>query len=133
MPRPQSGKPGSPVPPTDPQKPEPADKADPGAMNEIKAEQRQNERGKYGSVPLSNYRKPTDPEEKKKKPGWIEVVLVDEENKPVSGARYRVTLPDGTVAGGSLDDKGLVRIQGIDPGSCQITFPDLDKDAWKKA
>ena len=41
-------------------------------------------------------------------------------------------LPDGeTVAQGSLDEKGWARVDGIDEGSCKVTFLDLDKDAWE--
>jgi len=70
-------------------------------------------------------------EEKK---SWIEIELVDEEDNPVPGERYKVTLPDGkTVAEGTLDEKGFARVEGIDPGTCKITFPNLDKDAWEKA
>jgi type VI secretion system secreted protein VgrG len=50
----------------------------------------------------------------------------------VPGEEYQVTLPDGsTVASGTLDEKGKARVEGIDPGSCKVTFPNLDKDAWK--
>ena len=59
---------------------------------------------------------------------------MDEDDQPVAGERYRITLPDGTtVAQGTLDDKGFARVEGIEPGTCQITFPHLDKDAWEKA
>ena len=48
------------------------------------------------------------------------------------GEPYRVTLPDGTmVAEGTLNDKGFARVDGIDPGTCKVTFPKLHKDAWK--
>ncbi len=70
-------------------------------------------------------------EEKK---SWIEIELVDEDDNPIPGERYKVTLPDGTtVAEGTLDENGFARVDGIDPGSCKITFPSLDKDAWEKA
>jgi type VI secretion system secreted protein VgrG len=52
---------------------------------------------------------------------------------PVPGLKYRVTLPDDTVAAGTLDDKGFARIEGIPAGRCKITFPDLDKEAWEPA
>ena len=42
-----------------------------------------------------------------------------------------VTLPDGTVDQGTLDDKGHARVDGIDPGSCVITFPNREKQAWE--
>ncbi len=72
-------------------------------------------------------------EENKDKKSWIEIKLVDEEGNPVPGERYRVTLPDGsTLAEGTLDEKGFTRIDNIDPGTCKITFPDLDASAWRR-
>jgi hypothetical protein len=47
--------------------------------------------------------------------------------------RYEVKLSDGAVASGTLDEKGLARIEGIPPGNCEVTFPDLDGEAWEKA
>jgi type VI secretion system secreted protein VgrG len=72
-------------------------------------------------------------QEDKAKKSWIEIELVDEDNKPVPGEKYKVTLPDGkTVAQGTLDQNGYARVNGVDPGTCKVTFPDLDKDAWEK-
>jgi hypothetical protein len=31
---------------------------------------------------------------------------------------------------GTLDKEGKVRVDGIPPGQCQVSFPDLDKGAW---
>ena len=64
---------------------------------------------------------------------WIEIELVDEEDEPVPGEKYKITLPDGSVAQGTLDQNGFARVEGIDSGTCQITFPKLDKDAWETA
>jgi hypothetical protein len=63
---------------------------------------------------------------------WIKIKLVDKDGQPVQGERYRIELPDGTVRQGILDSKGQAHIGGIDPGNCQITFPNLDKDAWER-
>src|SRR5262245_25914609 len=73
-------------------------------------------------------------EENKDKKSWIEIELVDEAGNPVPGERYRITLPDGkTVDEGTLDEKGCARVECIDSGTCKITFPELDRDAWKPA
>ena len=63
---------------------------------------------------------------------WIEVELVGDDNKPVTGERYRVTLPDGTVEEGTLDGNGLARIEQFEAGECKISFPDLDQEAWEE-
>lgn len=127
MPTPKDGKAGSVVEPIDPAEAKEADKANPGEVEEIKAEQRQTKSGKYGSVQVKPYKRDST------KKSWIEIELVDEENNPVPGEIYRITLPDGeTVAEGTLDNKGLARVEGIDPGNCQITFPKLDQDAWER-
>ena len=31
-----------------------------------------------------------------------------------------------------LCDEAL-KVEGIDPGNCTVTFPELDKDAWEAA
>jgi type VI secretion system secreted protein VgrG len=73
---------------------------------------------------------PNNPETQEKK-HWIEIQLNDEDGNPVPGEPYKITLPDGTtIADGTLDDKGFARVDNIDPGTCQVTFPNLDKDSW---
>lgn len=70
--------------------------------------------------------------ENKKKTAWIEIELVDEQMKPVAGEVYLVTLPDGaTVDQGTTNEQGRARIENFDPGTCQVSFPNLDKDAYK--
>ena len=57
---------------------------------------------------------------------------MDKKGKPVPGEEYLITLPDGkTLAPGTLNEKGLARVEGIEPGMCKITFPRLEKQAWK--
>lgn len=133
MPSPKSGKAPSAVSPSDPVLAEDADVADPGEVAQIKAEQIEKEQGKYGATPVKPYKPPQNQEEEETKTSWIEIELVDEEDEPVPGEKYEVTLPDGSVKKGTLDQQGFARVDYIDPGTCQITFPDLDKDAWEKA
>ena len=64
---------------------------------------------------------------------WIEVQLVDEVGAPVAGARYEITLPDGSTRRGILNAQGVTHLRGIDPGVCEFTFTELDTDAWAEA
>jgi type VI secretion system secreted protein VgrG len=63
---------------------------------------------------------------------WVEIQLLDTDNKPVPNEAYHIELPDGTSTDGCTDDKGMARVDGIDPGNCKISFPNLDKKSWKK-
>lgn len=63
---------------------------------------------------------------------WVEIVLVDMEGKPIPGVRYRVKLPGGEVKEGVLNSYGQAGFYELDPGSCQVTFPELDMEAWER-
>ncbi len=129
----KSGTAGTLVSPIAPAEVHEADQADPGVMAAIKAEQIKQKSGKFGTMPVKPHQAPETEEEKEKKPSWIEIELVGEDKKPIPGERYRITLPDNSVAEGTLDDKGSARIDGFEKGACKITFPDLDQDAWEDA
>ena len=139
----KSGKAGQSVEPVAPVAAHEADVADPGQVSEIKAQQRVTQSGKYGSTKAKPFKPPAQdngtaaanstegqPTEEKKK-SWIEIELVGEDDKPIVGEKYKLTLPDGTVAEGTLNQKGWVRVEGFEKGDCQITFPSLDQDAWE--
>lgn len=128
---PASGSAGSAVSPAAPDPPEEADIADPGMLStHIATSETPFKPSTEDDVKASTGDSQTDEQEKK---SWIEIELVDEADNPVPGERYKITLPDGTVATGTLDEKGFARVEGFDPGQCKVTFPKLDKDAWDKA
>jgi hypothetical protein len=62
---------------------------------------------------------------------WVEIELLDDAGKPVANEKYLVTVPEGVVKSGNLDAKGRARITNIDPGTCEISFPDIDGREWK--
>lgn len=134
-----SGNAGTIVSPVAPRKPDEAKKADPGSKDEPgKASAGVNitafSLGSAGALsPVVSSAPTYNPaaQENKDKTHWIEVELKDEDGKPVPGERFRVTLPDGSEYEGTLDEKGVGRLDHIDPGSCKVTFPNLDQDAWK--
>ncbi len=131
----KSGKAVTAVEPTEPDEAFEADVADPGKIAEIKAEQIEKKEGKYGSTELPPH-KPADEDEEledEEKNSWIEIELLDEEGNPVPGEKYEIELPEATLAKGTLDKDGFARVEGIEPGTCKVAFPKLDKDAWEKA
>ena len=139
MPSPKSGSPGNAISPVAPKEAAEADKADPGDITKAKPAGQESGGGNGGGASESGggngggpSPKPHNPtaEDKKKKKSWIEIVLVDMENHPVPGEPYRITLPDNSVAEGSLDDKGFARVEGFDAGNCKITFPKRDQTVW---
>jgi hypothetical protein len=138
----KSGTAGTPVEPTAPVAAHEADVADPGEVDEVKAEQLKTKSGKYGSAKTKPFKPARDEgggasdqpaEDDKKETSWIEFELVGEDDKPIPGEKYRVTLPDGSVDEGTLGEAGVARVEGFEPGQCEITFPELDQEAWSDA
>jgi hypothetical protein len=62
---------------------------------------------------------------------WVAFQLVDQYGTPVANASYEVTLTDGSIKSGDLDDQGLARFDDIDPGQCKISFPKIDAREWQ--
>lgn len=60
---------------------------------------------------------------------WIEIELVGEDDKPIPDEKYKVVLPDGSEKEGNLDENGWARIEIAAKGDCEVTFPELDKEA----
>jgi hypothetical protein len=63
---------------------------------------------------------------------WIEIELLDEDDEPVAGEKYRVEQSNGQILEGKLDHKGFVRLASVACGICNITFPELDKTSWER-
>ena len=134
MPSPKSGNAPSAVSPAAPKDAAEADKADPGDVTKAKGAGGQSAAGGAGGAGGggAGAAKPHNPteEDKRTKKSWIEIVLVDMENHPVPGEPYKVTLPDNSVAEGTLDEKGFARVEAFDAGNCKITFPNRDQTVW---
>ncbi|REL27693.1 hypothetical protein DXX93_14760 [Thalassotalea euphylliae] len=138
--KPKDGKAITAVQPIDPEEVFEADEASPGKVAKVKAEQQQRQSGKYGVTPIVPFQgaagsaNQTENSEQEEAPSaCLEIELVDEQDQPLAGEKYQVELPDGTMAKGTLDNKGYVKIAGFEPGNCQVSFPDIDSKAWEKA
>lgn len=115
-----SGSAVGPCGPTAPDAPAEADNDKPGKKMQL--EKQSYERKKSKST-----------KEDPKKKSWIKLKMIDEEGKPVPGEAYEIKTSDGKIRSGSLNNKGEAHIKGIEPGNCDVTFPNLDKGAWEDA
>jgi hypothetical protein len=79
-------------------------------------------------TPSEEEKAPVEPEKT-----WVEIVLVDDQGKPVPGAKYVLELPDGTEKKGTLGDDGKAKVDGVVPGTCKISFPDIEASAIEPA
>jgi hypothetical protein len=61
---------------------------------------------------------------------WIEVQLIGDDDKPIPYAKYSIAVPGGAVISGTLDENGKARVDGIPAGTCKVSFPELDQEAW---
>lgn len=128
---PKDGKACTPTEPPEPKDAFEADAAEPGAVSEAKARDLETQSGKYGTAQTKTFKPPEAEEEDQEEKTWIEIELHDMDGNPVPGERYKITLPDGSVTEGTLDGKGFARVDGIDPGNCDVTFPDKDESGWE--
>lgn len=79
----------------------------------------------------STYSDPSSFRNREPSEDWIEIELLGEDDLPIPSERFEIRLPDGQLVSGRLDRHGLARITGIETtGTCYISFPDLDRDAW---
>ena len=72
---------------------------------------------------------PAAPTQRETKRDWIEIEIVYDDGTPYDG-NCHVQLPSGAETDGAPDEDGVVRIDGLLPGSCRVSFPDLDASVW---
>jgi hypothetical protein len=65
-------------------------------------------------------------EEEVRQKTWLELVLEDLEGNALAGERFKVVTPSGETREGKLDSHGRVRLEGLDPGNCKVSFPNLE-------
>ena len=64
---------------------------------------------------------------------WIEIELVDQDKDPVPNERFLIETSDGRTIQGTTNASGKAREEGLKPGDCKVSFPDLEAESWKAA
>lgn len=132
MASPKSGTAGSIVAPAAPIEVVEAVVADPVEASTISATALTSTSGTLTEQEVPPLTPPETPEEAEERTAWIEIELVGEDDKPIPGEYYKIITSDNRSSTGTLDDKGKARLEDIKPGTCKISFPNLDQDAWEK-
>lgn len=57
---------------------------------------------------------------------FVEFQLLNDREEPIPNESYELTLPDGAVITGVLDENGFVHVPNVPRGSCSIKFPKLE-------
>lgn len=61
---------------------------------------------------------------------WIEVELQDAQGRPVPDQTCRIKLTDGSEVEKRTDKFGVVRVDELEPGVCEVSFPELKDGSW---
>lgn len=61
---------------------------------------------------------------------WIELSLVAKGGGPIAHEPFRMILSDGSALPGSLDERGFARVENLEDGVCDITFPRIHAPEW---
>jgi hypothetical protein len=64
---------------------------------------------------------------------WIEVLVVDDDDRPVAGVEYEIELSDGRVRRGKTSEHGILRYDGMPPGSCKVKLLSVEAKGWDRA
>lgn len=134
---PKGGSPGSPAAPKPPDPPKEALAKDDRQTNA--APERKVAAGSDGAAAAASSSSPAPEaapaaaEEKAAEQAgdFLEIELKTPDGKPIAGERFSAKLPDGSTVAGYTGADGKAKVDGVPKGQAQVSFPDMDKDAWK--
>jgi len=64
---------------------------------------------------------------------WIHVIVVDQDDRPLAGVRYRIELTDGRVREGRTTAEGGIYFDEIPAGACKVSLLEHDETLWGRA
>ena len=117
--------------PTAPDDPGTADSSEPGKDTTYSISPQEEEAPELEQAPGHEFE---EEEQEEVETSWISIELVNEADEPMAGEYYEIKCPDEkqTVLKGTLGPDGTARRNVPGQGTCQVSFPKLDKDAWEK-
>jgi hypothetical protein len=107
--------------------------SDPVEVSEYKAKARQREALKNENVKVVPAKSSPEEEKEPDERHWIEVELVDDENKLVADEPFLIEYQDGQTVSGRTGPDGKARVEGLPAaGQAKISFPRIDSDEYKE-
>ncbi len=76
---------------------------------------------------------PSTPPDAPVSPNTLSFCIVDQNGAPLPGVRYELTSPSGQPLSGTVDGTGSAVLDGVEPGSYNLTLPDVEAGAWSVA
>lgn len=64
---------------------------------------------------------------------WVEIQLFGEDGEPIASEPYLIVAADGVEWRGRTNADGMARLSPIPAGTCRVSFPELDAEAWDPA
>lgn len=61
---------------------------------------------------------------------WVEIALVTSDGRPVPREPVRLTTPAGATVEAALDEDGVLHLDHLESGVCDVTFPRIDGREW---
>ncbi len=62
---------------------------------------------------------------------WVDVVVVDQDDRPVPLLDYEIRLSDGRVRQGRTNEHGRLYYDELPPGDCELVLLGVDGDLWE--
>ncbi len=88
--------------------------------------------GKVPELKTQAFKEPDPEDVEAAEKTWIEVELVGDDDVGIPGEPFEITTPDGKTVKGTTGPDGVAKVVGLESGTCQICFTNLDQDAWEK-
>lgn len=64
---------------------------------------------------------------------WVEIRLIDGKGEAIANEAYSLKCPEGKTYEGVTDAKGIIKLTGLKPGDCELTFKNIESSGLRPA